>query len=74
MDVIMPGMGGYQVLTKLKESPAYRSIGVVIFSSASDEDLERKCFEKGAEAFWIKPYNYDAAQARKLFQSGTELS
>ncbi|KAH0922691.1 hypothetical protein HID58_022709 [Brassica napus] len=55
-DYSMPGMTGYELLKKIKESSAFREIPVVIMSSEkSCLVLIGICLEEGAEDFLLKP-------------------
>ncbi|KAF3497727.1 hypothetical protein DY000_02056462 [Brassica cretica] len=54
-DYCMPGMTGYDLLKKLKESAAFKSIPVVIMSSENVPARISRCLEEGAEEFFLKP-------------------
>ncbi|CAG7865787.1 unnamed protein product [Brassica rapa] len=54
-DYCMPGMTGYDLLKKLKESPAFKNIPVVIMSSENVPARISRCLEEGAEEFFLKP-------------------
>ncbi|CAG7873707.1 unnamed protein product [Brassica rapa] len=54
-DYCMPGMTGYDLLKKVKESAAFRSIPVVIMSSENVPARISRCLEEGAEEFFLKP-------------------
>ncbi|HPR96574.1 MAG TPA: response regulator [Thermotogota bacterium] len=55
LDIIMPGMDGYEVCQRLKENPITRKIPV-IFVTAKDEDVdEARGFELGAADYISKP-------------------
>ncbi|KAJ0262457.1 Two-component response regulator ARR8 [Hirschfeldia incana] len=54
-DYCMPGMTGYDLLKRVKESAAFRSIPVVIMSSENVPARISKCLEEGAEEFFLKP-------------------
>jgi PAS domain S-box-containing protein len=56
LDVVMPGMDGFEVCQKLKSDPVTRDIPVV-FITALKEDKESRirALEVGAEAFLAKP-------------------
>jgi len=54
-DIIMPGMGGMELLKSLKHDPAGRGIDVLMFSSLSDKETLHECFELGASDFITKP-------------------
>ncbi|CAN8317821.1 unnamed protein product [Cochlearia groenlandica] len=54
-DYCMPGMTGYDLLKRLKESEAFKSIPVVIMSSENVPARISRCLEEGAEEFFLKP-------------------
>lgn len=54
-DYCMPGMTGYDLLKKVKESSAFRNIPVVIMSSENVPSRINRCLEDGAEEFFLKP-------------------
>ncbi|KAH7542830.1 hypothetical protein FEM48_Zijuj02G0116500 [Ziziphus jujuba var. spinosa] len=54
-DYCMPGMTGYELLKKIKESPAVKEIPVVVVSSENIPTRIEKCLEEGAQEFMLKP-------------------
>ncbi|NP_001147402.1 cytokinin response regulator 1 [Zea mays] len=54
-DYWMPGMTGYELLKRVKESAALRGIPVVIMSSENVSTRITRCLEEGAEGFLLKP-------------------
>ncbi|KAJ4836102.1 hypothetical protein Tsubulata_004205 [Turnera subulata] len=54
-DYCMPGMTGYDLLKKVKESSSLRDIPVVIMSSENVPSRISRCLEEGAEEFFLKP-------------------
>ncbi|XP_009604813.1 two-component response regulator ARR9-like [Nicotiana tomentosiformis] len=54
-DYCMPGMTGYDLLKKIKESSSFRNIPVVIMSSENVPSRINRCLEEGAEEFFLKP-------------------
>ncbi|KAG5242569.1 Two-component response regulator ARR8 family protein [Salix suchowensis] len=54
-DYCMPGMTGYDLLKKVKESSSLRNIPVVIMSSENVPARITRCLEEGAEEFFLKP-------------------
>ncbi|RVW74267.1 Two-component response regulator ARR9 [Vitis vinifera] len=51
----MPGMTGYDLLRKIKESTSLKDIPVVIMSSENIPSRINRCLEEGAEDFFLKP-------------------
>ncbi|CAJ2657390.1 two-component response regulator ORR9-like [Trifolium pratense] len=54
-DYCMPGMTGYDLLRKVKESKSFKDIPVVIMSSENVPSRINRCLEEGAEEFFLKP-------------------
>lgn len=54
-DYCMPGMTGYELLKKIKESSTLKEIPVVIMSSENVLARIDRCLEEGAEDFIVKP-------------------
>ncbi|KAK9169742.1 hypothetical protein Syun_001882 [Stephania yunnanensis] len=54
-DYCMPGMTGYDLLKKIKESSSLKDIPVVIMSSENVPSRINRCLEDGAEEFFLKP-------------------
>lgn len=54
-DYCMPGMTGYDLLKRIKESKKLKEIPVVIMSSENVVPRINRCLEEGAEEFILKP-------------------
>lgn len=64
LDMLMPGLDGMEVLTRLKADPAFRDIPVVIVSALdATEDIAR-CIALGAEDYLTKPVEAALLRAR----------
>jgi len=55
LDIIMPGMGGIETLKQIKGVPSRSEIKVLMYSTVSEKDSFKKCFELGATDFIHKP-------------------
>lgn len=55
LDVMMPGMDGYEVCERLKSAETTRDIPVVFVSGMSDEAEQARGLQAGAVAFLRKP-------------------
>jgi serine phosphatase RsbU (regulator of sigma subunit) len=64
LDIMMPVMDGFTVLTQLKANPTWRNIPVVIISAMSDIASVVKGIELGAEDYLPKPFNPILLRAR----------
>nr|GEY27780.1 two-component response regulator ARR17-like [Tanacetum cinerariifolium] len=54
-DYCMPGMTGYELLKRVKESPDTKAIPVIVVSSDNIPTRIEKCLKKGAQDFILKP-------------------
>lgn len=64
LDVMMPGMDGYEVCTQLKKSQATRDIPVIFLTGKTDAEDETKGFEVGAVDYIRKPFSPAIVKAR----------
>jgi PAS domain S-box-containing protein len=55
LDVMMPGMDGYQVVAKLKQNPATMNIPVIMITALDDREARMRGLDAGAEDFLSKP-------------------
>lgn len=60
LDVLMPGVDGLEVLSRMKMSETLRHIPVVMLSGLDDQGLAEECLQKGAVEVLIKPLLKDA--------------
>ncbi len=63
LDVVMPGMDGYEVCRRLRDDPATHLLPVVMIT-ASEERERLKALEAGADDFIPKPFNQQELLAR----------
>lgn len=56
VDIEMPRMDGYELMTTLRAQEAYRNIPLVILTSRAGEKHRRKARELGASEYIVKPY------------------
>jgi sigma-B regulation protein RsbU (phosphoserine phosphatase) len=64
LDMMMPGISGNDVLTRLKRNPQYRDIPVIMISALSEFDSVVRCIEAGADDYLAKPFNPTLLRAR----------
>ncbi|MFK0569676.1 response regulator [Endozoicomonas sp.] len=64
LDIMMPGMDGYEVCRLLKESPETRNITVIFLSALDDTKDKVRGLETGAVDFISKPFQAEEVIAR----------
>jgi len=64
LDLNLPGLDGYGVLSHLRSRPATAGIPVIVLTAKGDEDNEVRVFELGADDFLTKPFRARALTAR----------
>jgi putative two-component system response regulator len=64
LDVMMPGMSGHEVCTRLKSDTATRHIPVIFVTALSDAGDEARGFEVGAVDYIAKPVSPPIVKAR----------
>lgn len=58
LDVMMPGLDGFQVCQALRELPGGESIPVVMMTGMNDDESVKRAYEAGATQFISKPVNW----------------
>ncbi len=64
LDIMMPGMGGYEVCRKLKANPDFRMIPVIFMSAFSMSEHTIQAFREGAVDYITKPFQAEEVVAR----------
>ncbi|KTF11239.1 MAG: diguanylate cyclase [Pseudoalteromonas sp.] len=64
LDVIMPGIDGYEVLVQLKENPITQSVPIIFISANRSHDDEAKGLELGAMDYITKPFSPSIVRVR----------
>ncbi len=64
LDVIMPGMDGYEVCKKLKENPSTQDIPVLFITAQNDEKEESRGLSIGAVDYVSKPFRSSLVTTR----------
>lgn len=64
LDIMMPGMSGYDVCKKLKDNSATCDIPIIFLSAMTDIDSKTRGFEAGAVDYITKPFEILEVKAR----------
>ena len=80
LDIMMPGIDGFQVLDRIKSEDATKSIPVLFITAADSDETESRGLKAGAADYITKPFNHDIVKARvdnnvnlARYQHGLEL-
>jgi putative two-component system response regulator len=64
LDIVMPGLDGYEVCRRIKQNPKTAGIPIIFLTARSDMEDEQKGFELGAEDYVTKPISPAIVMAR----------
>ena len=64
LDIVMPGMSGYEVCRQLKAHDTTRDIPVIFITNLTDAEDERQGFEVGGGDYITKPFQIEEVLAR----------
>ena len=64
LDLMLPGMSGFEVLRRLKAAEQTNHIPVIMISALDELDSVVRCIEAGAEDYLTKPFNPVLLRAR----------
>jgi phosphoserine phosphatase RsbU/P len=70
LDIMMPGMDGYEVCSIIRKNPAIREIPIIFITAKTDSESIIKGFESGAVDYITKPF----IQSELLVRVRTQLS
>jgi DNA-binding response OmpR family regulator len=60
LDIMMPGMDGWETLERLKAEPACAGVPVIVFTAREQRDGRAKSRELGAVEYFRKPFRPEA--------------
>ena len=64
LDIVMPGLNGFEVLEQLKKTDAMNNVPVIVISGLTDEEDEEKGLSLGAVDYITKPFKKAIVMAR----------
>lgn len=71
LDLEMPGIDGFEILTRIRSDPALKDVAVIVQTGREDVEAIDRCFHLGATSFVMKPLNWRllAYQIRYVLRS-----
>lgn len=63
LDVVMPGLDGFEVCRRLKADPRTKAIPIVFLSASCSGDFRRRAFRLGGADFLAKPFQVEELPA-----------
>jgi len=64
LDIMMPGMDGYEVCSHLKQDPSLKNIPVIFLTARSDETSEVRGLDLGGDDYVTKPISISKLLSR----------
>jgi CheY-like chemotaxis protein len=64
LDIVMPGMDGFEVCEKIKSNPATEDIPIIFITGRAQPEDIKKGFQTGAVDYISKPFNSEELLAR----------
>ena len=64
LDIVMPGIDGFEVCSTLKRDPKYATIPILFLTAQTDEENIMTAFQSGASDYVTKPVNPPELLAR----------
>lgn len=59
LDLNLPVLDGYQVLSRIKENPKTKHIPVIVLTTTDDRQEVARCYELGCSVYITKPIDYE---------------
>ncbi len=64
LDVTMPGMGGFEILERLRNTAAHAETPIILLTAEDSEEEVLKAFDLGADDYVVKPFSPLELRAR----------
>ncbi len=59
LDLKMPGIGGLEVLKRVKSTPEIKRIPIIVLTSSKEEGDRAMSYDLGANSYLVKPISFD---------------
>ncbi|MBF0270923.1 MAG: response regulator [Magnetococcales bacterium] len=74
LDIIMPGLDGFEVCRRLRDNPRTRGIPIIFVTGQGDTEDEARGFAVGAVDYITKPFSAPVVRARVKTHLGLKLA
>ena len=74
LDMMMPGMDGFELLAEIKLQPQLHRVPVMFLTAAQDRELLLRAFDAGAVDYVTKPFMPEELRARVSTHVGLKLT
>ncbi len=64
LDLVMPGIDGFEVLRRRQEMQDFLDIPVIVLTTSDTHEIQAKAYELGANDFLVKPIDKETALSR----------
>jgi two-component system cell cycle response regulator len=64
LDMLLPGLDGYEVVKQVKENTSTQSTQIIVVTSLQDIESKIKGYEFGVDDYLVKPINFNEFRAR----------
>lgn len=64
LDLVMPGIDGFEVLSRRQSMQEFLDIPVIVLTTSDDQAIQAKAYELGANDFLTKPLDENTALSR----------
>ena len=70
LDIMMPGMDGYEVCRKIRQDPAYSLVRIIFVSGRAMVFEQQEGYKAGADAYLTQPFDEDELLAALKGKAG----
>ena len=71
MDVMLPYVSGFELISEIRQAPAWKGVPVIMLTSKSQERDGLRAFDAGANDYVVKPFRPEefVARVRRLAEA-----